>query len=150
MDSVPSFPSLYNPTIDLLVPGPDIPRLTRAEDIERFTLYWTVILYAPFYIIPGLWAFAVHVFPKRIWAGAHDGEDGRLRARATLAILMPLAFIAYGAAIALIGGTIVGHLLSALYAALEASMSTWVPFLWAATQVSVFVMGSYPWVIAII
>ncbi|KAI6124598.1 hypothetical protein EDD17DRAFT_1540139 [Pisolithus thermaeus] len=64
-----SWPSLYNPAIDLaggygaspVQPGGKY--LTQANDIFRFTLYWTLIFHVPFYVLVGTYAFLNVLFP---------------------------------------------------------------------------------------
>ncbi|KAF8211079.1 hypothetical protein K438DRAFT_1916581 [Mycena galopus ATCC 62051] len=68
-DTVPPWPSLYDPGIELL----DIPHhapvqpgghyLTHPIDIFRFTLYWTLIFYTPIFLFCGLYAFFNLTFP---------------------------------------------------------------------------------------
>jgi hypothetical protein len=40
--------------------------LETAGDIFRFTLYWTLILYTPVFLLPALWGLLVHFIPHRI------------------------------------------------------------------------------------
>ncbi|KAG2127935.1 uncharacterized protein EDB93DRAFT_1243620 [Suillus bovinus] len=67
-----SWPSLYNPAIELSVcpsHGPLLPiqpggyYLVNPDDIFRFTLYWTLIFHIPFYAICGIYAFLNFAFP---------------------------------------------------------------------------------------
>lgn len=64
-----SWPSLYNPIIDL-IGGDNAPPvepggkyLTQADDIFRFTLYWTLIFHVPLYVLVGTYAFFNVLFP---------------------------------------------------------------------------------------
>ncbi|KAF7345467.1 hypothetical protein MVEN_01564800 [Mycena venus] len=67
--SAPSWPSLYNPGIELLrIPHHDPVQpggayLSRPFDIFRFTLYWTLIFYTPIFLFCGLYAFFNLTFP---------------------------------------------------------------------------------------
>ncbi|KAF7317638.1 hypothetical protein MKEN_00851300 [Mycena kentingensis (nom. inval.)] len=66
---VPSWPSLYNPGIELLNiehRDPIQPRghyLAHSGDIFRFTLYWTLVFYTPVFLLCGLYAFLNLTFP---------------------------------------------------------------------------------------
>ncbi|KAF5331316.1 hypothetical protein D9758_015795 [Tetrapyrgos nigripes] len=65
----PSWPSLYNPHSELshiqhqdpIQPGATY--LTDAEDVFRFTLYWTLVLYLPLFALLGLYAAFNLAFP---------------------------------------------------------------------------------------
>ncbi|KAI6149188.1 hypothetical protein BKA82DRAFT_145733 [Pisolithus tinctorius] len=64
-----SWPSLYNPIIDL-IGGDNAPPvepggkyLTQADDVFRFTLYWTLIFHVPLYVLVGTYAFFNVLFP---------------------------------------------------------------------------------------
>ncbi|KAF8799263.1 hypothetical protein BYT27DRAFT_7121330 [Phlegmacium glaucopus] len=66
---VPSWPSLYNPGIEILHIEHHAPThvdgayLYHAKDIFRFTLYWTLIFYTPIFLLCGLYAFWNYAFP---------------------------------------------------------------------------------------
>jgi hypothetical protein len=68
--------------------SPPTPSLT--EDIWRFTLYWTFVIFGGVFLAAGLWAWSVYTFKTR-WA-----------------ILIPVLYVMSGIFIALISGTIVG------------------------------------------
>ncbi|KAJ3565220.1 hypothetical protein NP233_g7771 [Leucocoprinus birnbaumii] len=65
----PPWPSLYNPGLEILHiehrPGvsPGGAYLYSADDIFRFTFYWTLIFYMPFFFICGFYAFCNYTFP---------------------------------------------------------------------------------------
>ncbi|KAJ7780115.1 hypothetical protein DFH07DRAFT_793851 [Mycena maculata] len=67
--TTPSWPSLYDPGIELLHIAhndPVQPRgayLTHPIDVFRFTLYWTLIFYTPIFLFCGLYAFLNLTFP---------------------------------------------------------------------------------------
>ncbi|TFK90840.1 hypothetical protein K466DRAFT_583378 [Polyporus arcularius HHB13444] len=71
MSGTPSWPSLYNPGIELFPiehKDPVQPRgryLHNSHDIFRFTLYWTLVLYTPAFIACGTYAFLNLTFPPR-------------------------------------------------------------------------------------
>ncbi|KAF9525110.1 hypothetical protein CPB83DRAFT_819013 [Crepidotus variabilis] len=68
-NTTPSWPSLYNPGVEILHithHPPTNPRgsyLYRAGDIFRFTLYWTLIFYIPLFLVCGFYAFWNYAFP---------------------------------------------------------------------------------------
>ncbi|KAJ7498092.1 hypothetical protein B0H11DRAFT_1998639 [Mycena galericulata] len=67
----PSWPSLYDPGIELLnIPHkdpvqPDGKYLSHPSDVFRFTLYWTLIFYTPIFLFCGLYAFFNLTFPPK-------------------------------------------------------------------------------------
>ncbi|KAH9849854.1 hypothetical protein C2E23DRAFT_870324 [Lenzites betulinus] len=69
MSNTPSWPSLYNPIIELFPlqhRGPTQPSgryLHDPHDAFRFTLYWTLIFYTPSFILCGIYAFLNLAFP---------------------------------------------------------------------------------------
>ncbi|KAI0369765.1 hypothetical protein BV20DRAFT_967425 [Pilatotrama ljubarskyi] len=71
MSDAPSWPSLYNPLIELFPlqhRNPVQPAghyLHDPHDVFRFTLYWTLIFYTPSYILCGTYAFLNLAFPPR-------------------------------------------------------------------------------------
>ncbi|KAI0358262.1 hypothetical protein OH77DRAFT_1518953 [Trametes cingulata] len=69
MSDAPSWPSLYNPLIELFPlqhrnpVQPSGRYLHDPHDVFRFTLYWTLIFYTPSYILCGTYAFLNLAFP---------------------------------------------------------------------------------------
>ncbi|KAF8159880.1 hypothetical protein B0H34DRAFT_655275 [Crassisporium funariophilum] len=67
--NVPSWPSLYNPGLEILhiehnAPvQPGAAYLYHAKDIFRFTLYWTLAFYTPIFLVCGAYAFWNYSFP---------------------------------------------------------------------------------------
>ncbi|KAJ7230396.1 hypothetical protein GGX14DRAFT_583054 [Mycena pura] len=67
--TAPSWPSLYDPGIELLrIPHNDPVQpggayLTHPVDIFRFTLYWTLVFYTPIFLFCGFYAFLNLTFP---------------------------------------------------------------------------------------
>ncbi|KAJ7036575.1 hypothetical protein C8F04DRAFT_1257803 [Mycena alexandri] len=67
--TVPSWPSLYDPGIELLRITHNDPvqpggaYLTHPLDIFRFTLYWNLVFYIPIFLFCGLYAFFNLTFP---------------------------------------------------------------------------------------
>ncbi|KAL0953675.1 hypothetical protein HGRIS_004873 [Hohenbuehelia grisea] len=78
----PSWPSLYNPGIEILHIDhrdpiqPDGSYLTDANDVFRFTLYWNLVLHTPVFLACGLYAFFNLSFPPtRRTAHEHSAES---------------------------------------------------------------------------
>ncbi|KAI0731104.1 hypothetical protein C8Q76DRAFT_349877 [Earliella scabrosa] len=71
MSGTPPWPSLYNPTVELLPIAHRDPVQAKGRylhdphDIFRFTLYWTLVLYTPSFIICAVYAFFNLSFPPR-------------------------------------------------------------------------------------
>lgn len=90
----PEFPSLYWP-----IETPSHPvhpeYLYRIRDIWRFTLLWTLIVYAAFHITSGFYGFVMH--------------------RRKAALAFPLLFAVVGGIEATFAGSVVGLLLGAVY-----------------------------------
>ncbi|KAI0332780.1 hypothetical protein GY45DRAFT_1344519 [Cubamyces sp. BRFM 1775] len=69
MSDAPSWPSLYNPLIELFPLQhrdpiqPSGRYLHDPHDVFRFTLYWTLVLYTPSHIICGIYALLNLAFP---------------------------------------------------------------------------------------
>jgi len=137
----PSFPCLYDPRAEFMRPSdsnattvvPGTCYLYYSGDVWRFTLYWTLICYGITFLLTGLWAFIV--FSKKSPA---------------LAALIPIGYLVIGGICALVGASIIGFVLAAVYSVGYFSMSTWVPFLWALVQIMVTIMGSYSTAITVI
>ncbi|KAI0831932.1 hypothetical protein BC628DRAFT_1415416 [Trametes gibbosa] len=68
-DDAPSWPSLYNPLIELFPLQHRTPTQTSGSylhdphDVFRFTLFWTLIFYTPSFILCGTYAFLNLAFP---------------------------------------------------------------------------------------
>lgn len=70
--STPTWPSLYNPSIELIDIEHNAPvqpggaYLSNSIDVFRFTLYWTLIFYCPIFLLCGLFAFWNINFPPAL------------------------------------------------------------------------------------
>ncbi|KAI5779713.1 hypothetical protein EDC01DRAFT_669520 [Geopyxis carbonaria] len=117
---VPPFPSLYWP----VEPSEQQAKyLYAGSDIWRFTLYWTLLVFAAFHLTSGFYAFFMH--------------------RSKTALGFPLIFAIIGGIEAAISGSVVGLLLGAVYKAGYFRMSTWIPLVWAVVNVLVLVVSSF-------
>nr|CAG8551821.1 5809_t:CDS:2 [Entrophospora candida] len=119
-----TWPSLYWPSDDEVL-------LCNQNDIRLFTIIWTIIFYTVIYGTAGIWAWIV--FHKNRWS-----------------FLFPIGFIGVALLSGLLGGTIVGFVLGALYNFGKFEMSVWIPFFWGLIQALVALMGrtiksSNPW-----
>lgn len=95
-NSTPSWPSLYNPALEILriehhspiQPGGAY--LYHAKDIFRFTLYWTLVFYTPAFLFCGLYAFWNYAFPPspRIGSARNVRESYRLSSMASRPTLL--------------------------------------------------------------
>ncbi|PPQ97560.1 hypothetical protein CVT26_002345 [Gymnopilus dilepis] len=71
-NTTPSWPSLYNPALEIVGIAhrspiqPGAAYLEHAHDIFRFTLYWILIFYTPPFLICGSYAFWNYAFPPSI------------------------------------------------------------------------------------
>ncbi|OXV11312.1 hypothetical protein Egran_00930 [Elaphomyces granulatus] len=120
---LPAFPSLYNPVNDH-VGGASY--LYYKKDIWRFTLLWTLILYAGVFLAVVICAVLVQWRNWRIiWA-------------------VPLGYCITAGLEGLLAGSVVGLILGAVYEAGNVTMSTWTPFLWASINVLVVILSSFP------
>ncbi|KAJ8328848.1 hypothetical protein QVD99_004588 [Batrachochytrium dendrobatidis] len=119
----PDWPSL------LFFSGPQtsqtvFPILWFREDMIKFTLLWTMVIFFFIYTTAGL--VALIMFHKH---------------RAGLFLL--IAFSAYGVLTGAISGSIVGGLLASFYVTGYISMPTWIPLTWAILQAVVTMIFSY-------
>jgi len=166
--SSPPWPSLYNPGIEILhidhrdpiQPGGAY--LSNANDVFRFTLYWSLVLHTPIFFLCGLYAFFNLSFPPNRSVHEDDLPGGGIplspfspldktrllkppkspklnerRSRLTFSLLVLLFFTALGVAGAVIGAAVMGYVLAALFKAGRFNMSTWVPFLLSLIQILV-------------
>ncbi|KAK9470325.1 uncharacterized protein V1510DRAFT_405149 [Dipodascopsis tothii] len=117
----PPFPSLRWPTSNTFE---TYNYLYYKSDVWKFTLYWTMIMYAGFYGVAALWAALMG--RKLVQGGITVG-----------------VYLAVGGAMAFLSGSIVGAILALVYSAGSFIMSTWIPFVWGVVQIFTLVMSSY-------
>ncbi|KAI9591334.1 hypothetical protein BDF19DRAFT_455511 [Syncephalis fuscata] len=113
------FPSLYWPT-----KGAASHDLLYKSEVWHFTLIWTLIFVCSIYFLAGLWAMLSLRGRPYFWAP-------------------PLLFGLLGALGAIIGGTVAGIVLGAIYDAGYFRMSPWVPFMWGLAQALITIISSY-------
>ncbi|KAF8470155.1 hypothetical protein BDZ91DRAFT_807412 [Kalaharituber pfeilii] len=117
----PAFPSLYWP----INPHPTAPRyLYYPTDIWKFTLFWTLISHAVCFGIVGVWGWALA--KNWLWGAGWF-----------------FAALIVGGIEAVIGGSVVGLILAAVYNAGYFRMSTWIPFVWGVINMLVLILSSF-------
>ncbi|GLB43220.1 hypothetical protein LshimejAT787_1301210 [Lyophyllum shimeji] len=181
----PKWPSLYNPGLEILhiehrnATQPGGAYLYRAADVFRFTLFWTIALYTPVFVLCGTYAFWNLNFPPtpRSDQSYHDAASGRSypmtplphfnkpgvtnrrsklpkenerRSRLAFAFLVLFAFLSLSVAGAVVGSAVLGFTVFGLYASAHFNMSTWIPFLLAVMQVLTGLLSVWPSIIDII
>ncbi|CCX05087.1 Similar to Uncharacterized protein YPR153W; acc. no. Q06537 [Pyronema omphalodes CBS 100304] len=118
--TAPPFPSLYWPIKPL--PGTSV-YLYETDDIWRFTLYWSLILFAGFHLASGIYAFCM--MPSKMSLG------------------IPIVFAIVGGMQATMAGSLVGVIIGAVFKAGHFRMSTWIPLVWGTINVLVLVLSSF-------
>ncbi|KAL2019681.1 hypothetical protein VTK56DRAFT_9300 [Thermocarpiscus australiensis] len=121
--TTPPFPSLYWP------PQKSRIILYKLDDMWKFTLYWTLILYGLFHL--GAAGVAVLM------------QVGKTRSHWTYLWLVPLVYALIAGFEAIIAGTLVGLIVGASYLAGGFTMSTWIPFVWGWVNVLVLLVSSF-------
>ncbi|KAI9047930.1 hypothetical protein LZ554_007732 [Drepanopeziza brunnea f. sp. 'monogermtubi'] len=124
--TVPSFPSLYWP----FKAAPGVANyLYHTFDIWRFTLLWTLIIYAGCHVVVVVYAVLMQLGKgKKAWKYVWT---------------FPIIYCATAGVEALLAGSLVGLILGALYNAGYFRMSTWFPFIWGLTNVLVLITSSF-------
>ncbi|PFH53237.1 hypothetical protein AMATHDRAFT_137987 [Amanita thiersii Skay4041] len=173
--STPPWPSLYNPGLEIIhiehrsAVQNGAAYLYHPSDIFRFTFYWTLIFYAPLFLICGLFAFWNLTFPPSLRPynlhlplhlsslrpedpaePRYKFKENERRSRFTFAFLVLLTFLAAGLAGAAISSAIVGFVAAGFFKAANYNMSTWIPFLLAVMHVLVGYLSLWPSIIDII
>lgn len=95
-----------------------------SSDIWKFTLFWTLIVFAVFYLAAGVIAA---VGQRKLFNG----------------IFIILVYFVWGIGQAFISGSIVGILLATLYRSGSFMMNTWIPLIWAGAQILYVIVLSY-------
>ncbi|KAK4114176.1 hypothetical protein N656DRAFT_576076 [Canariomyces notabilis] len=121
--TVPPFPSLFWPPQEFRV------ILYELDEMWKFTLYWTLILYGLFH----LGAVGVAVLM----------QVGKRKSHWKYLWLVPLVYAFVAAAEALMAGSVVGLIVGAGYLAGGFTMTTWIPFVWGWVNVLVLIVSSF-------
>ncbi|EPE03460.1 integral membrane protein [Ophiostoma piceae UAMH 11346] len=125
--TAPPFPGLYWPPQVPVLHG----SLYHLYDIWRFTMLWTVILYAIFHIGAALIALFVQL--------VFTGRPEYWRYLWTI----PVVYGISAGAEALFAGSFVGLIIGAAYSAGPFWMSTWIPFIWGWVNVLIILISSF-------
>ncbi|KZS94553.1 hypothetical protein SISNIDRAFT_549102 [Sistotremastrum niveocremeum HHB9708] len=156
----PPWPSLYNPTPELQhrhdsdPTPPGAHYLYNANDIFRFTLYWTLIFTLPPFIICGVWASIttmsapptrqLSVGTMRQSRDTSPSSRQKPQARLIMGIAVFLTFVISSLGVGVVSSVVVGYGLAGFYSAGSLNMSTWVPFAWGLIQSLVGLIGLWP------
>ncbi|KAI0887306.1 uncharacterized protein GGS22DRAFT_107505 [Annulohypoxylon maeteangense] len=117
------FPSLCWPPQDPLC------SLYTIWDSWRYTLLWTLILYALFHLgATGIALFMQIGKPRTVWK---------------YLLVLPLVYAFVAGVEALFTGSIVGVVLGAVYISGCYSMPTWIPFIWGWICTLVLIISSF-------
>jgi len=124
--ATPPFPSLYWP----YKAKPGVPNyLYYTHDIWRYTLLWTLIIFALVHLIVAAFAVSIQVGKgKQAWQYIW---------------MIPLVYALVAGVEALLAGSIVGLILGAVYNAGYFRMSTWIPLVWSLINVLVLIVSSF-------
>ncbi|KZV98774.1 hypothetical protein EXIGLDRAFT_831990 [Exidia glandulosa HHB12029] len=166
-NSSPRFPSLYDPKREAQADYALTHGLTlqHSRDVYRFTLYWSLILLIPLFVVPGFWALGM--IARALWHRERRGKTGagtlsghfvrkiqatveRTKLLMLAAAVVPLAFAVVGAFLAVVLSVCIAYLLVGIYVVTGFHMSTWIPFIWSLMQTLFVVLGSYTLVIDVI
>ncbi|TNY22004.1 hypothetical protein DMC30DRAFT_415547 [Rhodotorula diobovata] len=115
----PSWPGFY------LLGAEEAKYLYRPEQIWRFTLYDTLVLFGAVFFLAGC------------LCGANFA-----RRHPRLALAAPVVYSAVGMTLGFVSATIVGYALAALYNAAFLRMSCWIPAIWSLVQLFVLILAS--------
>ncbi|KAG2011294.1 hypothetical protein CC2G_011434 [Coprinopsis cinerea AmutBmut pab1-1] len=160
-NTVPPWPSLYNPGLEILNVNNREPTqpggfyLYRGGDVFRFTFYWSLIFYTPFFLVCGAYAFWNYTFPPssrlpRRLSVSRDSVAYQLvelshtptspttpaptklprvnerRSRLAFAVIVLFIFLISSLGGSVLGSALLGFITTALYKAGGFHMSTWV------------------------
>ena len=117
--SPPKFPSLFNPFTTEPI------NLYYLEDIIRFHVYWSLLLYGSVYISCGFVALIMLI--RKGW----------------FALISCFSFIFVGILSGAFNGAIVGSLIGVFYNSGEFKMNTLIPLLWSVMMLLFTILSQY-------
>eukprot|EP00835_Amoeboradix_gromovi_P005240 NODE_475_length_8011_cov_0.074065.p6 type:complete len:137 gc:universal NODE_475_length_8011_cov_0.074065:4853-5263(+) len=115
----PSFPSLFNPFTTEPI------HLYYLEDIIKFHVYWSLLLYSSLYSICGLIALIMLI--RKGW----------------FALLSCFTFMFVGVLSGAFNGAIIGSLIGIFYNSGELKMNTLIPLLWSIMMFLFTILSQY-------
>ncbi|KAK2070386.1 hypothetical protein P8C59_004881 [Phyllachora maydis] len=121
--TVPPFPALGWP------PQDPTRQLRSLPEMWRFTLLWTLAIYAIFHLSAASIAIIMHT--------------GKTTSDWKYLCMVPLVYTFVAGVEALIAGSVTGAIVGTLYLIGNYQMSTWVPFVWAWINVLVLIISSF-------
>ncbi|EJD48237.1 hypothetical protein AURDEDRAFT_113075 [Auricularia subglabra TFB-10046 SS5] len=155
----PRFPSLYDPRRDGA--GTNSTALFGSSDVYRFTLYWSLVLLVPLFMVPALWAFAM-VARSLAQSGSrrksysvsrkkqsHDAA-WNVRVLSLAALVIPAAFGIVALVLAALLSVCTAYIIVGVYDVADFAISTWIPFVWMLLHTLFIILGSYSLVIDVI
>lgn len=133
--TTPPFPLLYWPF------GRTEPQYSQlvlyyTRDVWSFTVIWYVIIFVSFYSV----AAAISCINSAIQGRRKDASVRRIL---TQMVFLAGSFLVGALCMSFVSGTVVGLLLSVVYRAGSMTMSTWIPFTWAAVGILYDICSSY-------
>lgn len=152
--TTPPFPALYWP----FDTDPSTPQyLYSLTDIWRFTLYWTLITIPSAHFVVSVWAVLMQfstAYQRHRFLRSHEGlllsaknrkllGEKPIQECMTWVWLIPGIYMVIGGLEALLGGSLVGLVLGAVYNAGYFRMSTWTPFIWGIVNMLVLILGGF-------
>ncbi|TQV96711.1 integral membrane protein [Cordyceps javanica] len=123
----PPFPSLNVHTLSDET-SDKIYTLYHIGDVWRFTVVWTVIVYAVFHLGAVMVAFMTHGFKRRSWK---------------LLWLAPIVYLSVAGVEAVLSGSIVGLIVGAVYQSGDYEMNTWIPCIWGFICLLILLISSF-------
>jgi hypothetical protein len=152
--TIPKFPALYWPV--RAEPG-EAQYLYYLSDIYRYTVYWSLITIESAHFCVASWAVLMQFTSakqRRRYLASPAGQRLSAKNRRLLGEkpvgetirwvwTIPLVYMVTGGLEALLGGSVVGLVLGAVYNAGYFRMSTWTPLLWGVINMLILVVSSF-------
>ncbi|EHK15574.1 uncharacterized protein TRIVIDRAFT_38082 [Trichoderma virens Gv29-8] len=125
--TTPPFPSLNVHTLFDATPDKRY-TLYYIKDVWRFTVIWTLIVFALFHLGAVFIAMFTHGWKKSSWKYLW---------------ITPIVYLGVAGLEAVLSGTIVGVMLGAVYQAGYYEMNTWIPCTWGFISVLTLIISSF-------